>query len=214
MSDHDWDHFLQQSSALGILKPDAFGGLGGAGEDTAAGVQDDPSTSIQPDPPVLRVVRTGHASNGRSVFASDDFVYGHYPYTDGAAFATIDKRSSIPVSHRTTSSSSGSSSSGFPRCPSTGAVFVLCEIPPFRAAMPLRRTLTVDYVVVVAGEVVLCLDSTSGNEKTVRAGDVIVQQGTQHTWLNRSAVPCRLLYVMLAGKKIGLANGVVLERSG
>lgn len=81
--------------------------------------------------------------------------------------------------------------------------------------MPMRRTLTVDYVVVIAGEVVVCLDGdpSAVEETTVRAGDVLVQQGTQHAWLNRTAVPCRLLYVMLAGKRVALANGTVLEKS-
>ncbi|CAK7214365.1 hypothetical protein SBRCBS47491_002117 [Sporothrix bragantina] len=230
MADQNWDHFLQQSSAMGIFKPDAFGPLE-TGDSTTGGDEragDVPIGSVVPPttittashtPPVLRVVRTAHTPQGRAVFASDDYVYGQYPFADGAAFAMIDRRSSIPVSHRvsssTSTSSSSSSSSTLPRCPSTGAAFVLCEIPPFRAAMPLRRTLTVDYVVVVAGEAVLCLNDGEGNnEKTVHAGDVVVQQGTQHTWLNQTAVPCRLLYVMLAGKKIGLANGTVLERSG
>lgn len=79
--------------------------------------------------------------------------------------------------------------------------------------MPPRRTLTVDYVVVVSGELTVCLDGDASTEKTVHAGDVLVQQGTQHLWRNQTDMACRLLYVMLAGKKIQLADRTVLEKS-
>ncbi|KAL1895606.1 hypothetical protein Sste5346_005075 [Sporothrix stenoceras] len=216
-----WDQYLQQTSALGIIKPDAISGVfrGGGGGSGDPGPSTEPlpaDPEVNNTPVAIRVVQTANTPNGRSVFASDEFVYGYYPYTDGAAFAAIDKRSNIPVAHRSAAaaSSSSSSSSTPPRCPSSGTAFVLCEVPPFRAAMPPRRTLTVDYVVVVTGELTVCLDGDVSTEKRVRAGDVLVQQGTQHMWRNQTDMPCRLLYVMVAGRRITLANGTVLDKSG
>jgi mannose-6-phosphate isomerase-like protein (cupin superfamily) len=47
----------------------------------------------------------------------------------------------------------------------------------------MHRTRTLDYVVVIEGEVVLLLDDS---EVTLRKGDVVVQRGTNHAWENRS----------------------------
>ncbi|CAK7243481.1 MAG: hypothetical protein STHCBS139747_005006 [Sporothrix thermara] len=138
-----------------------------------------------------------------------------------AAFATIDRCSSLPVRHRIPSSavaaaSASSTSSALPpRCPSAGAAFFFVRSRRSARLCPPRRTLTVDYVVVISGEAVLCLgDGVGGDEKPVHAGDVVVQQGTQHAWWKRMAVACRLVYMMLAGKKIELADGTVLKKKG
>jgi mannose-6-phosphate isomerase-like protein (cupin superfamily) len=58
----------------------------------------------------------------------------------------------------------------------------------------IHRTRTLDYVVVLEGEIVLLLDD---GETTLRAGDVVVQQGTNHAWVNRGGVSCRLAMVFL-----------------
>jgi uncharacterized cupin superfamily protein len=61
-----------------------------------------------------------------------------------------------------------------------------------------HRTRTVDYVVVLSGEIDLMLD-----EQVVRlkAGDTIVQQATNHAWLNRGKERCRLLFVLMDAKE-------------
>lgn len=59
---------------------------------------------------------------------------------------------------------------------------------------PLRhRTQSVDYGVVISGEIVLLLDE---EEVTLRPGDVVVQRGTIHAWANRSHDLCRMLFVL------------------
>ena len=56
------------------------------------------------------------------------------------------------------------------------------EFPP-GAVSPMHRTQSVDYGIVLSGEVVLVLDDT---ETVLRAGDVVVQRGTNHRWENRT----------------------------
>jgi quercetin dioxygenase-like cupin family protein len=61
----------------------------------------------------------------------------------------------------------------------------------------MHRTQTVDYAVVLDGEIYLVLDDT---EVLLRTGDVVIQRGTNHAWSNRSGKPVRMLYVLIDGK--------------
>lgn len=76
---------------------------------------------------------------------------------------------------------------------------------------PMHRTQSIDYAVVISGEIVLGLDG--GEEKVVRAGEFIIQAGTNHTWINRAAGPCRILFFMVGAEKIVLGDGTVLEET-
>jgi mannose-6-phosphate isomerase-like protein (cupin superfamily) len=60
----------------------------------------------------------------------------------------------------------------------------------------MHRTQTIDYGIVLDGEITLILDE---GETTVRAGDVVIQCGTNHGWANRSAKNCRILFVLIDG---------------
>jgi quercetin dioxygenase-like cupin family protein len=61
----------------------------------------------------------------------------------------------------------------------------------------MHRTESIDYAVVLAGEIVLLLDD---EDVHLKAGDVVIQRGTNHAWSNRSDQPCRMLYVLIDGQ--------------
>ena len=61
----------------------------------------------------------------------------------------------------------------------------------------MHRTETIDYGIVLEGEIVLIVDE---GETTVRAGDVVVQRGTNHGWANRSGRNCRIAFVLIDGQ--------------
>ena len=61
----------------------------------------------------------------------------------------------------------------------------------------MHRTETVDYAVVLDGEITLLLDE---GEVTLRTGDVVIQRGTNHAWSNRSGRPVKMLYVLMDGR--------------
>jgi mannose-6-phosphate isomerase-like protein (cupin superfamily) len=61
----------------------------------------------------------------------------------------------------------------------------------------MHRTESIDYGVVMSGEMTLVLDR---GETLLKAGDVVVQRGTNHAWANRSGKPCRMLFVLVDGK--------------
>lgn len=63
----------------------------------------------------------------------------------------------------------------------------------------MHRTDTVDYGVVLGGEIWLELDD--GVRTLMRAGDVVVQNGTRHRWRNEADTPCDMLFVMIGAQR-------------
>jgi mannose-6-phosphate isomerase-like protein (cupin superfamily) len=61
----------------------------------------------------------------------------------------------------------------------------------------MHRTESVDYGVVIEGEMTLVLDD---GEVLLRPGSVVVQRGTNHAWANRSGAMCRMLFVLIDGE--------------
>jgi len=61
----------------------------------------------------------------------------------------------------------------------------------------MHRTETVDYGIVISGEITLVLDKGEAN---LKAGDVVIQRGTNHAWANRSGKPCRMLFMLVDGQ--------------
>jgi len=74
----------------------------------------------------------------------------------------------------------------------TISTFAQAQRHPF-----MHRTESVDYAVVLEGEVFLVLDD---DEVLVKTGDVVIQRGTNHAWSNRSGRPVRMLYVLIDGR--------------
>ena len=62
----------------------------------------------------------------------------------------------------------------------------------------MHRTETVDYAIVLEGEIVAMLDDS---ETVLRAGDILIQRGTNHAWANRSGKPARICFVLIDGKR-------------
>jgi uncharacterized cupin superfamily protein len=75
----------------------------------------------------------------------------------------------------------------------------LCAEKRYVAATcsPRCRTQTIDYGIVLSGEIHLVLDD---QEVHLRAGDIVVQRGTIHAWSNRSNAVCRMAFVLVDGR--------------
>jgi len=58
----------------------------------------------------------------------------------------------------------------------------------------MHRTRSIDYAIVMSGEIDMMLDN---EEIHLNAGDVLVQQGTNHAWINRSGKPCRIAFILV-----------------
>ena len=68
---------------------------------------------------------------------------------------------------------------------------------PVRHPM-MHRTRTLDYAMILSGEIDMMLDDTSVH---LKQGDVIVQQATNHGWINHGSQPCRILFVLMDSKE-------------
>jgi hypothetical protein len=61
----------------------------------------------------------------------------------------------------------------------------------------MHETDTMDYAIVLSGEIYAIMDE---GETLMKAGDVMIQRGTNHAWDNRSDAPCRMIFVLIDGK--------------
>jgi quercetin dioxygenase-like cupin family protein len=78
-----------------------------------------------------------------------------------------------------------------------GTIVHIIDMPPGSSA-PMHRTKSIDYGIVLDGEIVLSLDD--GSELQLTTGDVVVQRGTAHAWRNSSESVTRMLFVMVDGE--------------
>jgi mannose-6-phosphate isomerase-like protein (cupin superfamily) len=61
-----------------------------------------------------------------------------------------------------------------------------------------HRTKSIDYALVLEGEIDMLLDDS---EIHLKAGDVLIQQGTNHAWVNRGTEPCRIAFILIDSKE-------------
>ena len=88
--------------------------------------------------------------------------------------------------------------------PPSGSRFAVIEFPP-GAPTAMHRTESIDYVICILGEIDMDMDDST---VTMRAGDVMVQRGTNHSWVNRSSEPARLAFVLIDAEPLGIGEPV------
>jgi quercetin dioxygenase-like cupin family protein len=88
--------------------------------------------------------------------------------------------------------------------PPHGTRFAVIDFPPGNKPV-MHRTETVDYVICLAGEIDMDMDQSTVK---LRAGDVMVQRGTNHAWANRGSEPARLAFVLIDAAPLGLGHPV------
>jgi quercetin dioxygenase-like cupin family protein len=80
--------------------------------------------------------------------------------------------------------------------PPNGTIFRIIEIAPGCVA-EMHRTDTIDYLVVMSGEMDMELETGPVH---LKAGDVMVQRGTLHNWVNNGSDPCRIAAILIDGR--------------
>ncbi len=86
--------------------------------------------------------------------------------------------------------------------PENGSRFIVMEFAP-GITSEMHRTETIDYNAVLSGEIDMDMDDSTVK---LKAGDIMVQRGTNHAWVNRSKEPARLAIVLLDGKPLGIGH--------
>ena len=145
---------------------------------------------------IPRRVVTGHDARGRSVVLSDGPVpVVHERPEDRARFFEVWSTDASPAPIAPAEREPAERPLQIPPR-AHGTVIRVTELEP-GARSPMHRTETIDYGIVLSGELVLVLDD--GAEVTVRAGDIVVQRGTDHAWANRSGETVRVAFVLVDG---------------
>ena len=142
----------------------------------------------------LRRVVTGHSDDGRAVVQIDEPAKNIIGTRPGVSSCVVWSTKGFPVDNDDdndpTSGSFGTTVAG-------GTVFRVVRYEP--GVVPRNhRTDSIDYAVVVSGEIDMELD-----DKVVvklKAGDALVQRGTIHNWVNRGTEDCVIAFVLISAK--------------
>lgn len=149
---------------------------------------------------IPRRIVTG-IKNGKSVIVEDETVKDaveHFPnliisdvWNTQQMPASLDFEKEIP-------------NTGFPQTPKNGTYFRYVSIPPdkdlgieIKTGEPhpmMHQTQTLDYIIILSGELYLIMEE---GETLLKAGDIVIQRGTNHAWSNRSNQPCIQLAVLI-----------------
>lgn len=157
------------------------------------------SIGVDTDTRRVRRIVTGHDANGRAVVLEDIELRGGELAEDagraGATFFELWCTHELPVSLSDAAlplQSRGSAETTVGN--GHGTVLRIGALAPGTRS-PMHRTASLDYAICLEGECDLELDG--GEVRTVHAGEVVIQRGTNHVWHNRSQAPCRFAWVLL-----------------
>jgi quercetin dioxygenase-like cupin family protein len=167
--------------------------------------------------PTRRVV-TGKDAHGKAIVHSDEILAAHARPEMGIAPTLLWVTDSAPARLRDPSELPSVGVAP----PPNGTVFRIVEIAPEqtitasdearRAQMKqmnlapegpqadhprhpgMHRTSSIDYALVLSGEIDMLLDEADVH---LKAGDVVVQQATNHAWTNRGSEPCRIAFILI-----------------
>jgi len=176
----------------------------------------------------VRRVLTGHDAGGRSTFIADGEAPNVKEMTaiTGLALTDLWETGAAPASNIGLKDAAARPVHLEP--PKNGTILRIVEFPPdsawrgatdgsagFKAigaghaqdkssADPMmHKTSTVDYIIVLKGEITAIMET---GEKLLRAGDVLVQRGTNHSWSVRGSEPCIIAAVLVSAKPVGASS--------
>lgn len=141
--------------------------------------------------PLVQRVVTGHDTSGRAIFTAEDFSPTRMIPSGDAAFLLMWTTETVPADNNDRvdgrDRDAGLTLNG-------GSVVRITDILPGQQS-PFHRTNSIDYGIVLQGEIELELDD--GRKKTIREHGVIVQRGTNHLWRNTTDKVCRIAFILI-----------------
>jgi quercetin dioxygenase-like cupin family protein len=141
--------------------------------------------------PLVQRVVTGHDQDGRAAFRSEDFSPTKMIPTGDAAFLLLWTTEKVPADNNDETDGRdrdvGTTLTG-------GSAFRIVDMLPGQQS-PMHRTNSIDYGIVMKGEIELELED--GRKKTIGENGVIVQRGTNHLWRNASDKVCRIAFILI-----------------
>ena len=154
----------------------------------------------------IRRVVTGHDEQGRAKVLIDETTTNVMSQRPGAQYSVIWSTEGFPLSN------DGSDDPSHKKIGTTlpnGTVFRIVSFAP-GVAPRNHRTDSIDYAVVISGEIDMELDIGSVH---LKAGDVLVQRGTIHNWVNKGTEPCVIAFTLVSAKPVSV-GGKKLDAQG
>jgi quercetin dioxygenase-like cupin family protein len=147
----------------------------------------------------IRRVVTGHDANGKAIVTIDEIAKNVISRRPGHASCVIWSTGEFPIDNDL-EIDGGTRKVG--TTDPAGSVFRLVRYEPGTSPRN-HRTESVDYAIVMSGAIDMEMDGTWVHLNT---GDVLVQRGTIHNWVNRGSEPCVVAFVLIAAKPVARAG--------
>ena len=144
--------------------------------------------------PQIRRIVTGHDSTGKAVVWKDLPVTNHKYPDEGMSSSLIWVTDSAPTDFMIDKDEGDRVMGTAP--PLGGTRFSVLELQPGNKVHGLHRTDSLDYVICLSGQVDMLLDDSI---VTMRLGDIMVQCGTNHAWVNRGTEVARIACILIDG---------------
>ena len=155
----------------------------------------------------VRRIVTGHDAKGNAIVQIDEMTKNVVSNRPGAQSSVIWSTTGFPVDNDGNEDPSGRK---FGLTVDNGTVFRVLRLEPGNIPR-MHRTESIDYAIVMAGEIDMELDN--GVSVHLKAGDTLVQRGTVHNWMNRGTEPCVIAFILIAAKPVS-AGGKTLHAEG
>ena len=154
-------------------------------------------------PPVRRVV-TGHDANEVAMVLIDGRATNHKGNEARSTLMWITDKNPADIGVGEKIEDTGARIVGTAP-PPNGTRFCVIDFPPGNHPH-MHRTETIDYVIVIEGEIEMDMDNSTVK---LKQGDVMVQRGTNHAWANRSSKHARVAFVLVDAQPLGIGKPVM-----
>jgi uncharacterized cupin superfamily protein len=149
----------------------------------------------------LRRIVTGHDASGKAVVKIDELCKNVISRRPKHSSCVVWTTASLPAD---VSGDEDGAARKVATSDPGGTVFRIVQYEP-GVAPRVHRTESIDYAVVVSGEIDMELDD--GLVVHLKQGDTLVQRATIHNWVNRGSQPCVIAFVLIAAKPVLNAVG-------
>ena len=147
----------------------------------------------------IRRVVTGHDKQGRAKVLIDERVKNVISNRPGATSSVIWQTTGFPINN---DGDHDPSDQKIATTVDNGTVFRVLKFDP-GVSPRNHRTDSIDYAVVMSGEIDMELDVGSVH---LKAGDVLVQRGTIHNWVNKGKEPCIIAFTLISAKSVSAGS--------
>lgn len=152
----------------------------------------------------IRRVVTGHDQNGRAVVQIDEVAKNITSGRLGQSAVVLWSTDGQPIDNADNyDGSTRALGTSLPQ----GTVLRVVQYDP-GVSPRNHRTDSIDYAIVMSGEIHMELDDSTVH---LKAGDILVQRGTIHNWVNKGTEPCVIAFALIGAKPVSVGGKTLQE---